>query len=75
VTLEPGDSLVLYTDGVLEARAPRKILEGSDVARAAQRGAGKGAAAIAEAVTELIGDPSGQPPRDDVAILVAQVIS
>lgn len=75
VTLGPGDSLVLYTDGVLEARAPHRILEGADVARAAQRGAGSGAAAIAEAVTQLIGDPSGQPPRDDVAILVAQVIS
>jgi PAS domain S-box-containing protein len=75
VALAPGDSLVLYTDGVLEAAAPERILEGSDVARGAQRGAGDGPTAIAEAVTQLIGDRAGRPPRDDVAILVVQAIA
>ena len=75
VELSPGDALVFYTDGVLEARAPKRILEGIDVARAAQEGAGAGPAAIAEAVTRLTDDTSGNPPRDDVAILVVQAIA
>jgi PAS domain S-box-containing protein len=72
--LGAGDSLVLYTDGVLEAHAPRVILDGEDVARGAARGAAAGAAGIAEAVTRLTDDPSGRPPRDDVAILVARML-
>ena len=74
IALAPGDAMVLYTDGVLEARAPERIHDGIDVARAAQDGRGAGPAAITEAVTRLIDDPAGRPPRDDVAILVVQAI-
>jgi hypothetical protein len=59
---------------VLDAHAPERIHEGDDIARQAQRGAGEGPAGIAEAVMRLTDDPSGRAPRDDVAILVAQVI-
>src|SRR5205823_1726090 len=36
IEIAPGDGLVLYTDGVTEARAPDLLLEPSDVARVVQ---------------------------------------
>ena len=78
VPLEPGDAVVLYTDGVTDARAPDRVLSPADLAGLLRECTGLDAAAIAErveraATTSPAGAPDGIEPRDDVAILVLRV--
>ena len=77
VCLEPGDAVVLYTDGVTDARAPERVLSPADLAGLLHECAGLDAAAIADrlegaAIAPAGGDSSAEP-RDDVAILVLRV--
>ena len=73
--LRPGDSLILFTDGVTEARSPvRRDLFGEDrlrslVAGAGNRPAGAMAAAIQQAALAFAGGFAG----DDAVVLVLQV--
>ena len=70
VELRPGDALLLYTDGVLDAGAPRAPL-GIDELLAAARTAGAGhAAELAEAVERAALERAIGAPRDDIAIVV-----
>jgi serine phosphatase RsbU (regulator of sigma subunit) len=66
--LYAGDTLVLYTDGLTEARAPRRVWSPDDLAEAARASAGGPAAAT---VDGLIGAMIGSlvEVRDDVAVL------
>jgi PAS domain S-box-containing protein len=73
VRLEPGDAIVLYTDGVTDAHAPERVLSPADLAGMLRECAGLGAAAIAERVERSATEPAGAEPRDDVAILVLRV--
>ncbi len=79
VDLDPGDAVVLYTDGVTDARAPARVLTQADLADVLRGCKGLDAAAIAErlerAATASNGDPRAPvEPRDDVAILVLRVL-
>jgi PAS domain S-box-containing protein len=75
LTVEPGDALILVTDGVTECRSPlgeefdeRGIL---DVARA---NATASAAVMLDALHDrLRGFSAGAPPRDDVTVVVCRV--
>jgi serine phosphatase RsbU (regulator of sigma subunit) len=74
VRLEPGDAVVLYTDGVTDAQAPQRVLSPADLAGMLRDCAGLDAAAIAESVERAATGPvDGPEPRDDVAILVLRV--
>jgi PAS domain S-box-containing protein len=79
VRLEPGDAVVLYTDGVTDARAPERVLSPADLAGLLRECAGLDAAAIAERIERAATAPppgangSSGDPRDDVAILVLRV--
>jgi serine phosphatase RsbU (regulator of sigma subunit) len=69
--LEPGDMLVLYTDGLVEAHAPgRQVSAGDMLARLA----GSSATSAQDAVDAVLGlvDVDGGV-RDDIAILAARV--
>jgi PAS domain S-box-containing protein len=70
VELQPGDALVLYTDGVLDAGAPQRPLEVEELLAAAT-GASRGPAAdMAQAVERAAMDRAAGAPRDDIAIVV-----
>jgi serine phosphatase RsbU (regulator of sigma subunit) len=68
VELAPGDTIVLYTDGLTDACAPRTILAERDLAEWLGAARGLGPEDVAELLEQRA--TQGQPPRDDIAILV-----
>lgn len=74
--IEPGDGLLLYTDGVTEARSQDGAFYGADrLAAVLAALAGRPAAEIVEAVVTDVLEFSGGRPRDDIAALVLQAAS
>jgi serine phosphatase RsbU (regulator of sigma subunit) len=67
--LGPGDTLLLYTDGITEARAPERVLTEEELRRAVARGPGDSAQALVEHVAAVAVGKEGTPPRDDMALL------
>jgi PAS domain S-box-containing protein len=72
VTLEPGDALVFYTDGVIESRGDSHMDE-RRLAELIGTCAGAGADAIAAKVEEAAVLSQNGRPRDDIAVLVLRV--
>jgi serine phosphatase RsbU (regulator of sigma subunit) len=73
-SLAPGDALVLYIDGVVEARASDGSLFGEERLTALLRSCvGLDAQAIADRVESAVLDFQEYSPRDDGAILVLRV--
>jgi PAS domain S-box-containing protein len=73
VSLRPGDSLVFYTDGVVEGRGGNGPLDETGLSHLLAACAGEGADAIAARVEEAALVASGGKPRDDIAVLVLRV--
>jgi serine phosphatase RsbU (regulator of sigma subunit) len=71
--LEPGDTLVLYTDGVTEARAPTRVWGMNDLVGFVGQHEPLRAAAIAERIERGALSAQADEPRDDVAIVVLKV--
>jgi serine phosphatase RsbU (regulator of sigma subunit) len=69
-TLAVGDSLILYTDGVLDVRDPAERGDPDWLGRQIADSAGKSADQIAEALAQAAIKRHGGEPRDDIAILV-----
>lgn len=74
-TLHPGDVLLLYSDGITEAR--NALVDGEmfgeeRLARLLASCAGMPAGAVAERVDQVVGDWLGGGPHDDIAVLALQ---
>ena len=67
--LGPGDLVVLYTDGVTDAAAPRVLLAATDVASVVAEHAAAGPAAVVAALERTALELSDGHPRDDIACL------
>jgi PAS domain S-box-containing protein len=74
VTLEPGDALVFYTDGVIETRVSSNgVLDERRLCELVATCAGGSADAIAAKVEEAAVLTQGGRPKDDIAVLVLRV--
>jgi phosphoserine phosphatase RsbU/P len=71
--LGPGDALVLYTDGLIEARSPDGILGEERVRELLEREAGLTADELATRLEDLAAAFSRLRRRDDLALLIARV--
>lgn len=71
--LEPGDSLLLYTDGVTEARRGREFYGDDRLLSALERRRGMAASDLAQDLVSEIVDFQAGLPRDDIAVVVIQV--
>jgi phosphoserine phosphatase RsbU/P len=72
VVLEPGDALVLFTDGVTERRDGAAVFGHERIEWAVRDSAGRSARQIATALLEAVEAFSPESPRDDIAILVVR---
>jgi PAS domain S-box-containing protein len=68
-TLAPGDTIVFYTDGLLDAHAPRRILGEADVARLLGAAADLAPSTLVSRLHRDATRQSETPARDDVAIV------
>ena len=71
--LKPGSTLVLYTDGLLDAGAPRRELIPRELCRLLAEHAGAAPQLIVEQLERLALASGAGRLRDDVAILAARV--
>jgi PAS domain S-box-containing protein len=73
VSLEPGDALVCFTDGVTEGRGPDGMFGDRRLGDVLAAAAGLSAEAIAERLTQAALDYQGGVTQDDLALLVLKV--
>lgn len=73
IELENGTSLVLYTDGLLDAGAPRHLLTPTDLCKKLTDDASSDPAAVVDGLQAMAQSTSAGRLRDDIAIVVAQI--
>jgi len=71
--LEAGDAIVLYTDGVSEARSDEGLFGEERLVELLQSCAGLDASRIVERIQRDVLEYQDEQPRDDVAVLVLKV--
>ena len=72
-TLEPGDAVVFFTDGVTEARNEHGFFGDERLAALLHTLRGKDAAGMAQGVVESVVEYQHGDPRDDIAVLVVKM--
>lgn len=70
--LEPGDLLLMYTDGLSEARAGGQLFGEDRVAGIVRRDPGQDATTLCKVLLEAARDFASEPLSDDVAILAVR---
>jgi serine phosphatase RsbU (regulator of sigma subunit) len=74
ITLAPGDSLVFYTDGVIESRTnSHGVLDERRLSELVATCAGRDPDAIATRIEEAAVMSQNGRPKDDIAVLVLRV--
>lgn len=73
VSLRPGDTILLYTDGIIEARRGREVWGPEALARSLERHASEPAADLVRAVAEDARGFAGGALHDDIAILAVKM--
>jgi serine phosphatase RsbU (regulator of sigma subunit) len=71
--LEPGDMLVLYTDGVVEARGPGGLFGEDRLQALLSELAGQAPTRVAQRIESAVLAASGGRPRDDLAVVALRV--
>jgi anti-sigma regulatory factor (Ser/Thr protein kinase) len=71
--LAGGDTLVLYTDGLTDAYAPRRVVTAADLVSILESCAGYSAPEIARGIRAAVLDGGDAEPRDDIALLVLRL--
>jgi PAS domain S-box-containing protein len=71
--VEPGDTIVMYTDGVVEAHHPGQELFGERRLADTIAQAGETVDEVADAIVTSVHAYSASEPRDDLAVLVARI--
>jgi serine phosphatase RsbU (regulator of sigma subunit) len=70
VHLDPGESLVCYTDGLMERRAGRRAFGEEGIVKALLQGKGLSAADLADLIESEALAFVDETPVDDMAVLV-----
>jgi len=70
--LEPGDLLLMYTDGLSEARAGGQLFGEDRIANIIRRDPGNDATTLCKVLLEAARDFASEPLSDDVAILAVR---
>jgi PAS domain S-box-containing protein len=70
VRLRPRDALLMYTDGLTDARAPARILDETDLIELLRRSGGRRGDDLTEFLEREV--TGGGDPRDDIAMLVVE---
>ncbi|MGZ4212658.1 MAG: GAF domain-containing SpoIIE family protein phosphatase [Actinomycetota bacterium] len=73
-SLRGGDAVVLYTDGVTEARNGAAVFGDSGLRAAVVRSVGKSAEEMAREIEQAALDFQGGDARDDIAVVVLKVV-
>jgi len=73
VQLEPGDALVLFTDGVVDARRGRDRFGTERLAAFLRSARHRSAAELAASLRDAVDEYQDGDPQDDLALLVIQV--
>lgn len=73
VDLEKGDSIILYTDGVIEARSDGETFGGERLQAIVAGCLGKTASKIAKEIEKAVLGFAGGPIGDDVAVMVIRI--
>ena len=74
LALEPGDLLLLYTDGLAEARSGEHLFGEERIAAVLRRDPGQDAKVLAKNLLEAAQDFASEPISDDIAILAVRRI-
>ncbi|MDQ4070380.1 MAG: SpoIIE family protein phosphatase [Actinomycetota bacterium] len=73
LTLEPGQAVVFFTDGVTEARCGREFFEEDRMVAVLESLRHEKARTIAEGLVDVVVDFQRGHPRDDIAVLVVKM--